>query len=314
MHRSDFHHEVFFYADPDEFLSGTAPYLREGIEAGERALVAVGPERTAALQGELDGDADAVRFADMHALGRNPARIIPFWRDFLDAGEAGGSAVRGIGEPIWPGRTAHELDECRRHESLLNVAFDDARSFALLCPYDTKRLPDEELEAAARRHPFVSGVGPEGVEYAESEAADGTFAGSLPPRPNAAASLRFDRDDLARVRELVRGAAERAGLGPDRTPDLVTAASELAANSVAHGGGEGTIWVWCEADDLVIEVGDQGRIDEPLVGRHRPLPAQDGGRGLWIANLLCDLVQIRSDEAGTVVRLRAAMTRPCAWA
>ena len=30
-----------------------------------------------------------------------------------------------------------------------------------------------------------------------------------------------------------------------------------------------------------------------------------GGRGVWLANQLCDLVQIRSGAAGTVVRLHA---------
>ena len=34
-------------------------------------------------------------------------------------------------------------------------------------------------------------------------------------------------------------------------------------------------------------------------------PAADGegGRGVWIANQLCDLVQVRSGEDGSVVRL-----------
>ena len=41
---------------------------------------------------------------------------------------------------------------------------------------------------------------------------------------------------------------------------------------------------------------------EPLVGRERPAgPA--GGYGLWLANQLCDLVQVRSFPAGSVVRL-----------
>jgi hypothetical protein len=39
------------------------------------------------------------------------------------------------------------------------------------------------------------------------------------------------------------------------------------------------------------------------VGRTPPSPDQRAGRGLWLANQLCDLVQIRSTEAGTVVRL-----------
>jgi anti-sigma regulatory factor (Ser/Thr protein kinase) len=88
--------------------------------------------------------------------------------------------------------------------------------------------------------------------------------------------------------------------------DLVTATSELAANSVMHGGGSGTLRLWRENGTLLAEVEDRGRIEEPLVGRLRPGIAQEGGRGLWLANRLCDLVQIRSGERGTVVRLHIA--------
>jgi anti-sigma regulatory factor (Ser/Thr protein kinase) len=303
MRQGSFHHEVFFYEDADEFLARTVPYLRGAIEAGEASLVAVGPARTTALRGELGTDAEAVRFVDMETIGRNPGRIIPFWHEFLD--ERGGSdrPVRGIGEPVWPGRTPDELDECRRHESLLNVAFDDAASFALLCPYDARRLPDAELEIAAESHPFVSGSAPP-ASRGDAGAVGDVFAGELSPRPPTAASFRFDRDSLGLARALVRAEAESAGLGAEQASDLVTAASELAANSVTHGGGQGTIWVWREDRDTVVEVADTGAIEEPLVGRRRPLPVQDGGRGLWIANLLCDLVQIRSGASGTLVRLR----------
>ena len=61
--------------------------------------------------------------------------------------------------------------------------------------------------------------------------------------------------------------------------------------------------LWEEDERLLVEVEDRGRIEEPLVGRIRPDVNQEGGRGLWLANQLCDLVQIRSGEAGTTVRL-----------
>lgn len=305
----DFHHEVFFYRDGDEFLAGTVPYLLDAVEAGEPALIAVGSARAAALRAELGGAAEQVRFAEIEEIGRNPARIIPFWHEFLDEYGGRDRPIRGIGEPVWPGRNAHELDECRRHESLLNVAFDDLPGWSLLCPYDAGRLTDEVLEAAQRSHPFVAGsAGPNGA-WVAAESKDGTFAGSLSARPARALPLAFDRDGLVAVRDLVARQARIAGLGPDRASDLVAAASELAANSVAHGGGHGTIWTWAEAGDLVVEVADEGLIDEPLVGRRRPSPAQDRGRGLWISNLFCDLVQIRSGDGGTAVRLRVGLSR-----
>ena len=41
----------------------------------------------------------------------------------------------------------------------------------------------------------------------------------------------------------------------------------------------------------------------PLVGRERPVSAQVGGYGLWLANEVCDLVQIRCYATGSAVRL-----------
>ena len=55
-------------------------------------------------------------------------------------------------------------------------------------------------------------------------------------------------------------------------------------------------------DDGTLEVSDHGRLDNPLAGRQRPKPLQIGGRGLWIVNQFCSLVQVRSLKEGTVVR------------
>jgi hypothetical protein len=41
-----------------------------------------------------------------------------------------------------------------------------------------------------------------------------------------------------------------------------------------------------------------------MVGRARPTPHQAGGYGVWLANQLCDLVQVRTFAAGSAVRLR----------
>jgi hypothetical protein len=50
-------------------------------------------------------------------------------------------------------------------------------------------------------------------------------------------------------------------------------------------------------------VQDGGRYDLPLADRVRPGSEAHASRGLWLANHLCDLVQIRSNPKGTTVRL-----------
>jgi anti-sigma regulatory factor (Ser/Thr protein kinase) len=309
--RTNFHHEAFFYEDADEFLAGTVPFLEDGLEAGEPALVAVGAARRRALEAELAGTADKIRFVDMEELGRNPARIIPVWRQFVD--EHGGSdrPIRGIGEPVWPGRTEAEIDECQRHESLLNHAFWEGPAWRLLCPYDSARLHDAVLEAARHSHTVVSGNWTR-AEDAQEHApaidpkAVAPFAGVLPRRPPEATVFAFGRDALRDARKLVAAEAERRGFSPDRCFDLVAAVGELTSNSVVHGGGTGELSFWMEDAALVIQVADAGVIDEPLTGRLRPEPSQHGGRGLWMVNHLCDLVQLRTGPDGTTVRARMA--------
>lgn len=303
MGRSGFRHEALIYRDSDEYLAATLSFLREGLEAGEPALVAVSRANTRLLEGELGPDGEAVRFADMESLGRNPARIIPFWRDFLDGHR--GVPARSIGEPLWPGRDVAEVEECERHESLLNLAFASAPGWSLLCPYDATGLDDEVLERASHAHHVGSREGVMGANF-DHEAHVDCFAGELQGRPPGAAGFEFERADLAEVRRRVEESAQAVGIDSLDIAAIVVAASELAANSVAHGGGRGMLRIWTEPKKLLIEVQDGGRIEEPLVGRVRPLTTQEGGRGLWIANQLCDLVQIRSGEDGTTVRLQAS--------
>jgi hypothetical protein len=62
--------------------------------------------------------------------------------------------------------------------------------------------------------------------------------------------------------------------------------------------------IWREDGAVLCEVAGPGRFDDPLAGRRRPLPTEVRGRGLWIVNQLCDLVQLRNRPDGNVVRIR----------
>jgi anti-sigma regulatory factor (Ser/Thr protein kinase) len=301
MKHSGFQHQALIYEGPDDYLGGTMPFLESSLQRGTPVLIAVGGTQVEWLEEELGDRGPAVRFLPMEEVGRNPASIIPLWCDFLD--EHSGGPITGIGEPVWAARSPSALDECHRHEALLNVAFRDATKFSLLCPYDAGSLPDETLNQVAVSHQHVCQDG-EATESGAFDAEPDCLSGRLPAPAARPEVLNFGLTDLAEVRHRVVATAERAEMDSVSVADLVTAVSELAANSVMHGGGSGTLRLWCEEDGrLLAEVEDHGRIEEPLVGRLRPGINQEGGRGLWLANRLCDLVQIRSGESGTVVRL-----------
>jgi anti-sigma regulatory factor (Ser/Thr protein kinase) len=300
-----FRHEALLYAGEVDFLTGTLPFIREGVAAGEPVLVVVSAARIGLLRSALGGDADRVAFADMADVGANPARIIPAWRDFVDALDGGGRSARGIGEPIWAERSPAQMVECQRHETLLNLAFAGAPAWWLLCPYDTSALGGQVLEEARRSHPFVSqrGVAMASGDYRGLDGAAGPFAAPLPDPPGRPPELRFGPGSLGRLRALVARYGAVAGLGEARTADLVLAVDEVATNSLRHGGGRGTLRIWREDGAVVCEVRDAGRIEDPMAGRERPAPDGDGGRGLWMVNQLCDLVQLRTFPTGAVVRL-----------
>jgi anti-sigma regulatory factor (Ser/Thr protein kinase) len=300
-----FHHEAVFYATDEEYLAALLPDLRAAIDAGGAILVAVGDDRARLLRGALGADADHVRFTDMERLGRNPACIIPAWREFVSGDDR---PLLGIGEPVWPGRSDAELIECRRHESLLNLAFDGGPAWRLLCPYDADALSPDVLADARHNHPHVGADGtsepcPDYLTPPTVLAWDDV----LPAPATKPAEMVFTRDDLPLVRLVVSERAEGAGLSEHRASDLVLAVNELASNSMRHGGGRGLLSVWQEDGTFVCEVADRGHISDPLAGRERAPDLRGGGRGLWLVNHLCDLVQVRTTQAGNTIRLHMSL-------
>jgi anti-sigma regulatory factor (Ser/Thr protein kinase) len=209
-----------------------------------------------------------------------------------------------IGEPIGHELSPTELTECQLHEALLNVAFDAATPLWLLCPYDLEALTADVIDEAHRTHPFVA-RGEERQASGAFRPVDPTdpFDRPVPPRPSDADHLAFETGELRQVRAFVAARAEQAALDQESADATVLAVNEVATNSLRHGGGRGELRAWADGQSLVFEVSDRGHIKSPLVGRLRPAPDARDGAGLWVANQLCDLVQIYSSARGTTVRV-----------
>jgi anti-sigma regulatory factor (Ser/Thr protein kinase) len=296
-------HEADFFSGTEDLLVRTVPFLREALAAGEPTLVMLHPERAAAVRKALGADADGVCFLDK-SLHWNPGSLIPKWRAFLD--EQDRPWVRGVDEPLRAGARSAEIAEAQLHERLLNEAFSGTgRGLLLRCLYDTDTFGPRELADARATHAVIGGELPEAV--IDVVAGPDLFAAGLPsPPPRAHREPFAGARSLAWTRRQVLVRARLAGLPPERSYDLVMAVNELVTNSITHGGGNGLLSIWQEEGHLVCDVHDRGRLDD-RTGRRTPSLSWRYGRGLWLVHSLCDLVQLRSSQAGTTARVHMAL-------
>jgi len=285
-----FGHEAFVHDSDAEFVRRAAAFVGEGLAAGETIVAVLPPERIALLRDALGPLHQHVRFSDMTVAGGNPARLIPFWRGVL---EQHPGPVRALGEAAYPGRNAAEYDEVQLHEALTGIAFADDRSFRLYCAYD----------ASVGIDPTATHAGLSGAEAL----AEKTFRTALDDVPDRAERWDFGPDELGQVRQWLSGHAASHGVSRDRLEDLSLALHEICTNSIRFGGGCGRLAVWIADGALICDVTDRGRIDDLLVGRVLPPLDGLGGRGVWLANQLCDLAQLRSGDDLTQVRLHTRL-------
>jgi anti-sigma regulatory factor (Ser/Thr protein kinase) len=295
----EFVHPAFFYRGTAEYLKGTVPFIRDGLAAGEPVAVAVPGPNLRLILAELGTDAGRVRLLDMTRAGRNPGRIIPnVLGAFADAHPTG--RVRIIGEHRWASRAAMEYPVCAQQESLINIAFA-GRPVTILCPYDAARLGPQTLAEAQACHPLL--IDANGERASTSYLSEGIVVDcnqSVPPVMGS--SLAFDASNQALARQFASEHATRLGLDGDHA-ELKLIVGELAVNSLAHGGGTGTLSLWAERGYLVCEVRDAGHIVDPLAGCQPADSSRTTGHGLLLVNYLSDLVQQHTCPQGTITRV-----------
>jgi anti-sigma regulatory factor (Ser/Thr protein kinase) len=301
---TQFDHPGLLYRTSEEYIAGTTAFVRAGLTAGDAVLVAVPGLNLNVLRGALDDVADRVAFADMAVAGCNPGRIIPGVLLAFAAAHPG-RRVSIIGEPIWPDRTDVEYPACAAHEALINAVFAD-RDAAILCPYDAAHLGEQALADAWRTHPtMIEGdvVAPS-PQYADPLATAAGFNLPLPVPPAFAKSIAYDDEATVwETRRFVRHHALAAGLTGDRVADIIGAVNELTINTIEHTKGGGTVTAWTEPGQFVCQIDDSGHLSDPLAGRVTPPAQAESGRGLIVANHLCDLLRVYTGENGTSIRL-----------
>ncbi|GGK20983.1 anti-sigma regulatory factor [Streptomyces camponoticapitis] len=306
-----FTHSALLYREPGQYVSAVSDFVRAAIKGNAPVFVAVPGARLDALRQSLGRDLPPDSCADMGELGRNPGRILSALLSFAERHR--GRSVHVVQELLWPGRSEAETLEAVRHEALTNTAFAGTPA-GFLCPYDLGALSPAVVDRVRRTHPslVMDGVVRPSDTYTDPLTVSAECDRPLPEPSVVVPALVFGAGQTARAREYTESWARGTALSAVRRGDLVLAVGEAIANSVAYGGGRGTLRIWtADGGTVVAEIKDGGRLLDPLAGRRRPHPASaEGGRGLWMMHQLCDLVEIRSAETGLTLRLHVALDTP----
>ncbi len=299
-------HEALFYDDDDGFVAALTPFLADGLRDGDAVVAAVTGHNIDLLRQGLGGDADQVNFIDRDAWYVRPASTIAGWAGLLNTAQARGQrSMRIIGEVAFGSGPRH--DTWIRYESAINDVFAAAPAW-IICPYDTRRLPDRIIDGARRTHPVVAAGRREPSElYQEPCHLLRTLAEPLPPitqEPLLAVSLA-DPIGPRRARYAVQAVAQGLGWQRPAIDNLLLVVTEIAVNSLVHGGGDPQLRVWIEHTAIACEVTDNGDgFADPLVGYRAPAHPEHHGVGLWLASQLSDWFAIDDRDGTTRVRFR----------
>jgi anti-sigma regulatory factor (Ser/Thr protein kinase) len=296
-----FRHEALPYRGRDEFVSACLSLVHEAQVADQRLMFLAPSAKLLDIEDALaDSGDDDIAFVPTDEHGRNPCRITTLLDTFQAAGD--GRPAVGVNESVFATRSPAAMREAQFAETVLNSAALRSWPLSVVCLYDSAELEPTSLSEMRRSHPTVRGED-DNPDYQPTLATD-LFGAPLDDPPADAAVLEIVPGGLRGLRAAVRAHGVREALSSDRAEDLVLAANEVVTNGLRHGGGRSRVAMWTDGDSVVCEVRDSGVIADPLVGRLAPRSNAPSGRGLWLVNHLCDLVQLRSSpQSGTVVRL-----------
>jgi anti-sigma regulatory factor (Ser/Thr protein kinase) len=296
-------HETALYGSDDELMDVVAPFLLDGVEAGEPTLVTFG-ERNADLVRKALGPACGVTFlpgADQYA--RPASAIRSYQRTFARLESLGAEQIRVVGDVPHPG-TGGLWDEWVRYEAIVNEAYAPYPVWGL-CPYDTRTAPDEVIADVLATHPHIAGadghvanprfVDPLAVVQGTLQAPPDPLQAELP-----AVVLRGASPPDAR--RAAQAAAIQARLGQGPTEDLLLVVSELVSNAHLHGRPPLVVRMWVAAGRVVLAVSDAGTgVADPFAGLLDP-GTDPGGRGLWLTQQVCTDIALTTDADGFTIR------------
>ncbi|WP_448627200.1 anti-sigma factor RsbA family regulatory protein [Geodermatophilus sp. URMC 64] len=300
-----YRHRGLFFASPEELLAAAVPFLAEGLEAGQPALLACRAELNAALFEAL-GDDERIFLLSEDDVGTGDVRALAARHRLVGRRTTGGaSGVRLLVEVAHDDRRSRR--EWLRFEAACNVALGQL-PLSSVCAYDVRGLPEAVRRGVEATHPVLltaSGAVPND-RYVDPVLV--LLRAMAPPDPVEATPPTLhlarltDGDRSPQLRQRLRAVLVPPGGHRQVNADFATAVGEVLDNAFRHGRPPVELRLWVTPTRLVCTVTDQGRgFDDPWAGYRPPSGvAPRVGAGLWLARQTCGSLQATHEGPFTV--------------
>jgi DcmR-like sensory protein len=162
-------HVCAFYNSPDELHEVLLPFLKEGLEAGDRVVTIVNPGDQADQAHRLtrcgvdvpaaqrNGQLDIETWDNAYLRGGrfDLEEMVGFVQESITTGQQRGFArTRGWANMDWALTGAPGVERLALYESRVNFILP-LHNDASVCAYDVTRFPASVLEDVARAHPYL---------------------------------------------------------------------------------------------------------------------------------------------------------------
>jgi anti-sigma regulatory factor (Ser/Thr protein kinase) len=302
-------HSVAFHDSEPELMDQLVPVVAAAVEAGEPVALALRPTTEKALRAAVDCPSDVLGLARPDGPdGPSGQTLAARWARELRELTASGRRHASVIAEHWGAFDGADGGFWTELDAAANIALSDL-PVSMTCFYPSFPLHGSVLDGALRNHRAVLRKGLLSANDAYLAPVEVLLATPAPaPVVLGPPDERrtFGAWALNEIRDSVEAAMLAAEFPRDRAEDVVLAVNEIATNAIEHGPGDAEMLLWTDADGFVVEVHNQGFLDNPLPGLVAPHPAEPRGRGVWIARQLCDSLHVWCDRDGTHVRLRAA--------
>jgi anti-sigma regulatory factor (Ser/Thr protein kinase) len=304
-------HTALIIDSDDELLTVLLPELRRSARRYDETLLVVGKDTRTALAEHIDELDGTLSWGDPSAFYQRLGFAYEGFRRYLAEQHTAGRRVLVVAEPdLAGGVDADRAAAYLAYEAVCNETYTPYGG-AVTCIWDQRHHAAPVFDGVRATHRYLlTATGPvRSPSYLDPERyLTERHDQSLPAAPADVDQevVLAEVGDLSRLRSVLHPWADEHHFAAEPADDVVLATVEIAANGLRHGAAPVRVRAWHHHDTLIVQCDDSAGSPIPAAAgyRHpRLADAAPGGRGLWLARQLADVVITDSVPGRTSVRL-----------